>query len=1114
MHCLKILILSFLVTTLSSAQSDPKLPDLVPPSPEAASLAKFVETPISHFTGVPEISIPVTELKSGGKTIPVSVAYHASGIRVNEMASRVGLGWSLSAGGSITRSVRGIPDDSPNVYGYLNDHDVLGDFMCLRSGGGISCNSPLGDNYSEVMYNIEQGEIDLQSDSYMLNFPGGSGKFHFDEDKDIFFNPKSDMSIEFIMPNGVILGWIVTDTVGTKYYFGLSEDQIRSAYDRTTSRSFGQGFPSPPPNSMSNYITAWHLVEVKPYNGAKLSLYYSPGFNTTIYNLVSHDYWFWPKFPNANCSGSTQPDPLYTISEDFNVRLTSIEGASGKVRFNYGSNRTDLVGDKVLTSIDLVDPDSNTVNSWDFSHSYFVSDAYTGYEPGGAALQTQNDYRLRLDGITNGDSEHTFEYYDSDILPNRFSTATDLFGFYNGDEGSNIPKIDFFDPNGDTPHPGLIGIGSSYKYIDADKTRSCTLKSITYPTKGKVEFQYESNTVGTKNYNFYVSQGYVDDFLGDIDSSLGQYSEQFTVSGDTFPTTKIVELDFTTINPNGLTCSGTEYEGPCPVIELKEVSTGQTIELYSVWTDRVRHLLDSGTYEIEITYPGSPPINNRIDVSIEVNQKKMTNGKIEAKVGGLRTSKVIYRNHDDSILLSKEYGYHEHGNPNKSSGRTLNPPVLIKENVYTCVASTNNILVPQQHWVLSSNLIYPFTASNGNLVGYTNVTERITGQSNNRKDYEFSFNYDAITSFGQSTPTIDMDDKFTYYQVTPLLVPQPNLDQRTGEALLIKSFDESDNLVAESEFEYIGNSNADLDVSSLNFVTKRILLQHGSNTWEYLYNETYNNYSERRALREKIQKQYYGSQEVSTTTTHYYGNETVNETLLYNGRSFPIASRRSQSNGMSIITETDYPQDRPTTAMMDSLILHHRIAEPIEVRKILGESMGETLLSTKRTKYADFNGIVLPYQIMTKKGGAEPVPESSMETRIVYHSYDSYGNPREVSKKDGMRTSYVWGYNGQYPVAKVEGKGYSQLPGTLVSQIESETDALTLSNLLDSLRNHNYLQNSLVTTYTYDPLVGVTSITDPKGDTRSFEYDEFGRLEAVRDADGNLLSENEYNYGQ
>ncbi|MEA1786089.1 RHS repeat domain-containing protein [Arenibacter sp. GZD96] len=63
---------------------------------------------------------------------------------------------------------------------------------------------------------------------------------------------------------------------------------------------------------------------------------------------------------------------------------------------------------------------------------------------------------------------------------------------------------------------------------------------------------------------------------------------------------------------------------------------------------------------------------------------------------------------------------------------------------------------------------------------------------------------------------------------------------------------------------------------------------------------------------------------------------------------------------------------------------------------------------------------------------------------------------------------------------------------------------------LNSLRNT--MPETMVTTYTYDLLVGVTSITDPKGYTTFFSYDGFNRLKEVRDADGNLVNDYRYHY--
>jgi hypothetical protein len=90
-----------------------ELKTLVPPSPDAASLGKYGDIPVGYHTGVPGIAIPLYELKEGDVSVSLSLTYHASGIRVAEVASWVGLGWALNAGGVITRAVQHVPDEGP-----------------------------------------------------------------------------------------------------------------------------------------------------------------------------------------------------------------------------------------------------------------------------------------------------------------------------------------------------------------------------------------------------------------------------------------------------------------------------------------------------------------------------------------------------------------------------------------------------------------------------------------------------------------------------------------------------------------------------------------------------------------------------------------------------------------------------------------------------------------------------------------------------------------------------------------------------------------------------------------------------------------------------------------
>ena len=94
---------------------NPKLKGAIPSSPSAAALGQYGSSPVSLHTGVPSISIPLFNLTANKISLPISLDYHASGIKVGQIASNVGLGWSLNAGGVITREVRDQPDDAFNI---------------------------------------------------------------------------------------------------------------------------------------------------------------------------------------------------------------------------------------------------------------------------------------------------------------------------------------------------------------------------------------------------------------------------------------------------------------------------------------------------------------------------------------------------------------------------------------------------------------------------------------------------------------------------------------------------------------------------------------------------------------------------------------------------------------------------------------------------------------------------------------------------------------------------------------------------------------------------------------------------------------------------------------
>lgn len=129
---------------------------------------------------------------------------------------------------------------------------------------------------------------------------------------------------------------------------------------------------------------------------------------------------------------------------------------------------------------------------------------------------------------------------------------------------------------------------------------------------------------------------------------------------------------------------------------------------------------------------------------------------------------------------------------------------------------------------------------------------------------------------------------------------------------------------------------------------------------------------------------------------------------------------------------------------------------------------------------------------------------------MLFNKFDIYGNLLEQQKSDDVGEVYLWGYDSQYPVAKIIGTTY-ELARTYVSQ--SILDApLNETQLRLHLNNLRQIPNVLVTTYTYKPLVGITSQSDYNGNTTYYSYDGMGRLVAVRDKDLNFIKTVCYNY--
>ena len=129
----------------------------------------------------------------------------------------------------------------------------------------------------------------------------------------------------------------------------------------------------------------------------------------------------------------------------------------------------------------------------------------------------------------------------------------------------------------------------------------------------------------------------------------------------------------------------------------------------------------------------------------------------------------------------------------------------------------------------------------------------------------------------------------------------------------------------------------------------------------------------------------------------------------------------------------------------------------------------------------------------------------------TYDRYDYQGHPLQTTDKSGTSTCYIWGYNGLYIVARIENATFAQIAPLLPPTIEQQPLATNLDALSGNVEaSLRALPDVHVTTYAYEPLVGITRITDPSGRDTSYEYDADGRLIRIRDDAGQPT--NEYLY--
>lgn len=1137
--CFLILLIKHVPDTFGQGEGTQEVSNqVIPPSPTAAALGKYGDIPVNMYSGTPQINIPLYTITERDISLNVNMSYHASGIKVDEIASWVGLGWSLNAGGVITRTILGLPDESPN--GFRGTNNIGGKVFDYLEGNMTDANELF-----QLQKNVASGQWDSEPDIYHFNFSGNSGKFVFDKDGNSFLIPKQKVKI--IGDGSTNSSFTIIAPDGTRYLF---EEEERTSVDNACSD-----------NIETPYTTSWFLTKITSTTGASISFAYTTEFVTYDMSISTTARFLKPPpFSQEICNNVPNSSCLALFNSESKL-LSEITTSNEKIRFIPG-NRNDILSTSLLDKIEVYDNEDNLIKGFDLEHSYF----------------TTSNERLRLDKITEISETgrllepYEFRYTGGVDIPARLSYQQDHWGYFNSNAASTLLPVDIITP---AEMPGITSplvLDGADRSPDPIKMKYCTLEKIIYPLKGYTIFDFEPH-----DYGFYKTAANNDVEMEESTIELTANNIEVSEENITIDSEQTILLRYRAIALS----DGEERLGW--YVSLKNIATDQDEFYLDLWdtqdTDMKETylILSPGNYRLTAS---SDKLNmgSYISMTYQSVKRDSNNEPIIKKnilAGGLRIKRVI---HNDGMENGREiiesYDYRMDDEPDRSSGTLLNMPTYrYSSRSYQKDPTKEFIEYACNFWVRTSNSQAILGMTQGSPVGYREVKKRV-GKNNGHtiSRYTSPYEYSDVGS-GESFPY----GQNTSYEFKRGLLKESHTfkvtDERTG---VISSSKTIHQLSEQRNKDAIRG--VKIGFTSMSSIDNNLHYEFKENQYRY--------------LSEWI---YVEGQETVTYDEDFIHPVTVRTDNIFGEKHLQlIKTTTTNSNGEVIITENRYANDFETATdptiygshLLRSAHMHNQVLEQIS-------SISEVPISRSETYYmkpADKEFILPEKQITYQKAESVPGIEGGAQKSIeVDYLYDSNGNLSEVKRKNGRPTAYIWGHKGTLPVAKIlnasdkevaytsfesEDKGgwsynidqveekigdtrtgtkiykgtmshagtdldvdgryivsfwfdgtapFLDAPG--VELLEQRTTdgwdyrvysikggAISISALggIDEVRL--YPEGAQMTSYTYDPLRGMTSATDPSGKSIYYEYDDFGRLMFTRDLNGKVLNKYEYNY--
>ncbi len=1128
-----LLIISFFARHIIAQQI------VIPPSPDASSFGTYANTPVSLFTGTPNISIPLIDIKEPDFDLPISLSYYAQGIKVEQLASSVGLGWSLNAGGVITRSVVGLPDDysgqmyspnSTNVYsGYLKKSNASNVQSFDWTADATTITKTL---YSDFISGSIEQINDAEPDIFFYNFNGNVGKFVIDKDRQIRLFPQKNLicSCSFDA-NDHLSTFTMIDDKGSKFEF---QDQETTTVFLHQPFGIIGGMELPISTTSSfSYCSSWYLSKVTTPTGIVINFTYNspttePQNYTTDKNIVQY----------TTCKTVCNQIVNSTTTIQINVKgklIKQISTPDKVINFNYSDNqRDDLPGANSIKNVELNYVDDLGYiffkKRFSFGYDYFVSD-------GIASASTADIYkykRLELksvqesgsDGATKPPYTFVYNYSDNVKLPNILSFYQDEWGYYKANAATSlIPRLFIYTPplgGGAAGAPVNINDpyrvdaipnynGTVYELEGADRATKSTdnltlqaniLSQVNYPEGGYAQYSYEP-----KDYLYEGAQYYGDglrinkittydglNHANDIVTQYYYYSQSTQKSSGVL----ILKPQFAYI----------DYYSD---IDGGWVSYTSALALWNSICQQDYYTTALRRYSINIASLGSTSVNV---------------GYSEVKVAQTGKGYSVYNFSCPGLYFDT----------NDQAGDNLYTPPIVGSDPESEYQNCYQIYKYLNFNFTFNDYPYPphlnYDWNRGILTKRTDYSE--SGIISHIIENTYSLNYK-----NGSSPGIESGIKLS----------------RLYPTVVVTNHDPSDCAYYNPPFVW-GRYNYLTDVSKV---------LHSSTETIYDMNDH--------------------TKFITSTKTYGYNNS---------GQVTSITE--DQSDGTNVATQYKYPEDydygtastiiyNGYSAMLHNMVMKNQINTPIEVTHL----NNNLVIGSEFNEFVEvFNGSILPgnqYSIYTNIPFALPssgltynsstingantninFSKSSQYTLVVNNTYDANGNLVQTQKSNDLQLSYIWGCNNTYAVAEVKNAASNQIeyddfelpdeyggsvstdaktgkyslatavlvgpssPGTytltywkkiipgnwqLIQQtITGPTTIGSMGGgvLIDDVRV--YPVGAKMTTYVYDPLVGMTSMTDENNNITYYIYDSFGRLTDVKDDQGNVLKHYEYYYKQ